>query len=56
MIFALPVSAVLVVLTRFVKEAYMNSNFYLADSPELPAALPAEESLPTDITLTDSNV
>ena len=56
MIFALPVSAVLVVLTRFVKEAYMNSNFYLADSPELPANLPAEESLPTDITLTDSNV
>ena len=32
MLFALPVSAVLVVVTRLVRDAYFNSAFYLAEA------------------------
>ena len=33
MLFALPVSAVLVVVSRLIREAYFNSHFYLAETP-----------------------
>lgn len=38
MLFALPVSAVLVVVSRLIREAYFNSQFYLAEAPVVAVA------------------
>ena len=38
MLFALPVSAVLVVVSRLIREAYFNSQFYLAEASAVAVA------------------